>query len=223
MKHLTQRIGGGSYWQGYTAPSTAFVATDLAHVSLGRLTETQPLEEFQVLPDIFDLLVDMDAVLTSEAPQVSLGSHILPVFQKNLLDYRLSQLNLVARGLIRVDGIIKCSEAAIDADITPVKFDVLGHDVNFDQATDKMPLGGFFQTGCDLDLIKQYEINFYEADGQISYYLHPGQLFVDYLRDQKIFLNSWGELSRDELGQYCSVDIKRHGNKSAWITFHKQN
>lgn len=216
MKHLQQSLVGRPYWRGYEAPSTAFIATELAQIGLGHSEEAHPLQEVHHLPDLFDLLVKLNPIPTENEASINLGSIMRHIFQGKLADYRFAALSLQPQSLIRQDGFIRRLEVNNLA-LPDFKFTNLTGHIELITATQVLELGGFWQPGCELELIRQYAVNFYEADNQIRYHLHPGQAFVDFVRDRKLLLIL--PLTEESQSSYESVDIQRHGTAGAWVTF----
>lgn len=220
MTQLNQTIGVRTYWQGYEAPSTAFVTTDQVQLSLGQLTENISLKEYQDLPELFDLLVTINCIPTQDNPTITLDNKTVPVFTGRLSDYRFSALSLVPQNLIRVKGIIRQCNMSGYA-ISEFDFVTLKNSIVLGDATDQLKLGGFWKAGCDLDQVRQYSITFYEADDEIRYRLSPEILYLDHIRDHQVFLNLVGEDATQDFVNYESIDMQRHGSCSAWVTFRR--
>ncbi|AIK96409.1 hypothetical protein [Candidatus Odyssella acanthamoebae] len=221
MTVIHQKIDKRSYWQGYEAPSTAFLTTDVARLKLGQVTEAENLEEPNHLPDIVDLLVEIQPEPTTHNPSLALNNRTASVFKGPLADYRFAKMSLEYQGLARLDGVIKKRPLSIIF-LSGIEFETLMSNVNVINAPDKQPLGGFWQLGCELERIKQYSVTFFEADNAMQYRLHPEHTFIDYIRDRHVSLQISGENSDDPPVVYKSIEAQRHGSKCAWITFEKQ-
>jgi hypothetical protein len=221
MTIIHQKIDKRSYWQGYEAPSTAFLVTEVAQLKLGEGTESENLEDPNHLPDVVDLLVEIHPEPTTHNPSLSLNNKTATIFKGPLADYRFAKMALGYQGLARLEGIIKKLPLSIIS-LSGIDFATVMSNVNVINAPDKQPLGGFWQLGCELEQIKQFSVTFYEADNEIRYRLHPEHTFIDYIRDQHISLQISGENSDDPPVVYKSIEAQRHGSKCAWITFQKQ-
>ncbi len=221
MNVFHQKIDRRSYWQGYEAPTTAFLVTDVAQLKLGKLSEPEKLVEPKKLPKVFDLLVEIQPEPTTSAPTVTLNNRTAGVFKGPLADYRFAKMSFVYQGLIRSDGIIKSRDISTIS-LIGMEFEVLKTNVNVKTAPDKQALGGFWQLGSELDRIKQYSITFYEADNEIRYRLHAEHSLIDYIRDRYVYLQISAEDGDETPVVYESIDAQRHGSKCAWITFQKQ-
>ncbi|MBW8309832.1 MAG: hypothetical protein K0M45_09425 [Candidatus Paracaedibacteraceae bacterium] len=221
MNVFHQKIDRRSYWHGYEAPSTAFLTTDMAQLKLGKVKEAENLEEPKNLPDVFDLLVELQPEPTASTPNVTLNNRTVGVFRGPLLDYRFAKMSLIYQGLMRSDGIIKKRTLSIIS-LIGMEFKTLITSMNVKTAPDRQALGGFWQLGSELDRIKQYSITFYEADNEIRYRLHAEHSFIDYIRDRYVYLQISAEGGDETPVVYESIDAQRHGSKCAWITFQKQ-
>jgi hypothetical protein len=222
MTQLTQLIGRRPYWRGYDAPSTAFLTTEKVAFQVGHGRDPSPLHDDQFLPDLFDVLVNFDLTPLSVDPTVSLRGKTIPIFREKLASYRFSILSLLPQGVVRVGGMIQQADLSA-VRISTYGFSTLETNVVFEESTNKLKLGGFWEPGAPVDDIRQYSVTFYELDQEIHYRLHPENSYGDYIRDRQIFLGIGNEEERDKGPLYESIDIQRHGTQGGWVTFRKWN
>ncbi|WP_139016853.1 hypothetical protein [Candidatus Odyssella thessalonicensis] len=186
-----------------------------------------PTQVDSPLPDIMDVLVTIKATRLSPAnEELSLYGMTRPVYGNKLRQYSLKTISLVFDGIIRIGGLMQTTTLIPPGQVLNTKqFRTIDHSISYKYATPCLELGGFWELGCDLEDIRQYSINFYECEPDIRYHLHPGESYVDWIRDG----NSNLTIIQDNIkvgkvvSDYQTIDIKRHGNYRAWLTFRRLN
>lgn len=186
-----------------------------------------PTQVDSPLPDVMDVLVTIKATRLSPAnAELSLYGMTRPIYGNKLHQYSLKTISLVFDGIVRIGGLMQTTTLIPPGQVLNTKqFQTIDHSISYKYATPILQLGGFWDLGCDLEDIRQYCVNFYEADTIIRYHLHPGESYIDWIRDG----NSNLTIIQDNIkagkvvSDYETIDIRRHGNYRVWLTFRRLN
>ncbi len=215
MTTLHHQIGR-PYWQGFEAPSTAHLTTDLVALKLGGGDlDLMLADNDDDFPDVLDVLVEIVLQRTPRNPQFTHKGIALTVFGNSLKNYNVETLQLQSTALIRLAGFSQKSKFTSFS--VSHNFMIHPDGVQFDQVT---ALGGYWHDQADLSELGQYHVTFYEADDEIRYHLKSEGSFLQQIRNGQLIVRLI--LDDSNVCEYHTVDLVRHGTTTAWLTLRKR-